>query len=343
MVPKLKGSMTISKRLLSLVKGPCIETCFTKALGLIHPIVLAPMGGISGSKLASAVADAGGNFPSNLMSTFLTIYSTYVLLALGFVGTGGQIKFPELTYIAIADLIAEMDEAENITTNKTRLGIGLVIETALERDPSILASIMTIIPRNLWLSYGQFDVYEELLEHHSFSEINLFLQVSSIDEVKHAADLGAKAIVLRGYGAGGYTPSDTAPRLHHFIPEAKRIIQEQCDNKPFLLAAGGVTSGEDLASCLLLGADGVCIGTRFAATIESDLTDTEKQSLLTQKYDRRHLLRTNPDDSKVYSGIGTKNIHKIKSAAEVIEEIVLEAVSILRMSQKANRDWGIGC
>eukprot|EP01041_Mallomonas_annulata_P001594 gene1594-3081_t len=299
-------------RQLSLVKGSHIDNCFTRSLGLTHPIVLAPMGGVSRSKLASAVANAGG---------------------LGFIGSGGQNRFPQLSYIPIGDLLAEMIEAEKMTKHIRRLGIGLVVETALERDPSILESIIRQTPTNLWLSYGKFDSYVDILKHHSFSDINLFLQVSSIDEVKHAADLGAKAIVLRGYGAGGYTPSDTAPRLHHFIPEAKRIIQEQCDNKPFLLAAGGVTSGEDLASCLLLGADGVCIGTRFAATIESDLTDTEKQSLLTQKDKEREFLRINPDDSKVYSGSGVKCITEIKSAGKVIEEIVHEAVNILKKSQ----------
>jgi nitronate monooxygenase len=37
-----------------------ISTAVTKLLGITHPIMLAPMGGVSGGKLAAAVTEAGG-------------------------------------------------------------------------------------------------------------------------------------------------------------------------------------------------------------------------------------------------------------------------------------------
>ena len=247
-----------------------------------------------------------------------------------------------LSRLPATKLLMEMEQAKNLTQNHNTLGVGLVGEFSLDKDPSILEDIIRTQPRNLWLSYSDLSIlidiiraqspnsmYAEILKNHCLSDIRLFIQVSSCEEVEAALEAKANVIVLRGKGAGGYKTSDELPLLSDFILQAKRLTEQKYKSfyqRPFIVAAGGITTGEDMAKCLQLGADGVCLGTRMAATEESTLPDYVKKTLLTN-IKGPHVLKVNPDNSVVYSGSGTDRIHKIKSAKEVMTELTLEAIN----------------
>eukprot|EP00607_Mallomonas_marina_P008994 CAMPEP_0182417708 /NCGR_PEP_ID=MMETSP1167-20130531/2141_1 /TAXON_ID=2988 /ORGANISM="Mallomonas Sp, Strain CCMP3275" /LENGTH=160 /DNA_ID=CAMNT_0024591431 /DNA_START=619 /DNA_END=1098 /DNA_ORIENTATION=- len=153
-----------------------------------------------------------------------------------------------------------------------------------------------------------------------------------MEELMHAYSLGANFLVLRGRGAGGFIESDCLPVLEDFIPEARSFLEKQRNtsvNNPrkcFLIAGGGLATGESVARCLHLGADGVCLGTKFAATEESDLSTQEKKNIVAST-EGHHFIHYNPDGTKVFSGAGAYGIYRIKSAKEVVEELVLGAIS----------------
>jgi len=85
--------------------------------------------------------------------------------------------------------------------------------------------------------------------------------VSSAKLAAMAEKLGAAAVVVEGKEAGGHLGTDRP---------MKEILREVCKEvKIPVIAAGGIIDGKDIAGAIKLGASGVQMGTRFAASQES--------------------------------------------------------------------------
>jgi enoyl-[acyl-carrier protein] reductase II len=94
--------------------------------------------------------------------------------------------------------------------------------------------------------------------------------VSSVRQAEKAARVGCDAIVGEGVEAGGHNGRDEITTLC-LIPQLVDAV------KIPVIAAGGIADGRQIAAALCLGARGVQIGTRFAATIESSAHEQYKQ------------------------------------------------------------------
>ncbi len=96
--------------------------------------------------------------------------------------------------------------------------------------------------------------------------------VSSVKLAKIAEQLGASAIVAEGTEAGGHL--GTQQSIKEILPEIVKAV------KIPVIAAGGAVTGQDVAELLKLGASGVQMGSRFAASEESNGADELKQFYL---------------------------------------------------------------
>jgi enoyl-[acyl-carrier protein] reductase II len=94
--------------------------------------------------------------------------------------------------------------------------------------------------------------------------------VSSVRQAEKAARVGCDAIVGEGVEAGGHNGRDEITTLC-LIPQLVDAV------KTPVIAAGGIADGRQIAAALCLGARGVQIGTRFAATLESSAHEQYKQ------------------------------------------------------------------
>jgi enoyl-[acyl-carrier protein] reductase II len=94
--------------------------------------------------------------------------------------------------------------------------------------------------------------------------------VSSVRQAEKAARVGCNAIVGEGVEAGGHNGRDEITTLC-LIPQLVDAVTIP------VIAAGGIADGRQIAAALCLGAQGVQIGTRFAATIESSAHEQYKQ------------------------------------------------------------------
>jgi nitronate monooxygenase len=142
-----------------------IETRLTQALGIKHPIVLAPMGTASGGALASAVTNAGG---------------------LGFIGGGyGDARWIE----------EQFREAGN-----TRVGGGF-ITWSLAQAPQLLDVMLAHKPAAMFLSFGDPRPFAPAIKA---SGALLFCQVQSREDCIEALEAGADIIVAQGTEAGGH-------------------------------------------------------------------------------------------------------------------------------------------
>ena len=100
--------------------------------------------------------------------------------------------------------------------------------------------------------------------------------VSSVKFALKAASAGVDAVVCEGFEAGGHNGREETTSLT-LIPMVKKEV-----NIP-VISAGGIATGKGMLAAMILGADGVQIGSRFAATIESSAHQNFKQSILKVK------------------------------------------------------------
>tara|TARA_B100000787_G_scaffold169218_1_gene159793 strand:- start:1217 stop:2164 length:948 start_codon:yes stop_codon:yes gene_type:complete len=106
--------------------------------------------------------------------------------------------------------------------------------------------------------------------------------VSSVKFALKAEKAGVNAIVCEGFEAGGHNGREESTTFT-LIPMVKEQI------KIPVIAAGGIGNGRGMLAAMILGADGVQIGSRFAASIESSAHDNFKQTILEVKDGDTHL------------------------------------------------------
>ena len=98
---------------------------------------------------------------------------------------------------------------------------------------------------------------------------------SSVFALK-AQDAGVDAVVAEGFEAGGHNGREETTTFT-LIPMVKEKIQIP------LIAAGGIASGRGMLAAMVLGADGVQVGSRFAASIESSAHENFKNKIIATK------------------------------------------------------------
>jgi len=103
---------------------------------------------------------------------------------------------------------------------------------------------------NLWTSH---------LKKHGITVVHV---VSSIKFALKAQAAGVDAVVAEGFEAGGHNGREESTTFT-LIP----MVKEQLHIP--LIAAGGIATGRGMLAALVLGADGVQVGSRFAASLES--------------------------------------------------------------------------
>lgn len=97
--------------------------------------------------------------------------------------------------------------------------------------------------------------------------------VSSSKFALKAQEAGVDAIVAEGFEAGGHNGRDETTTLT-LIPMVREKISIP------LIAAGGIATGRGMLATMVLGADGVQVGSRFAASVESSSHDNFKNTIV---------------------------------------------------------------
>lgn len=100
--------------------------------------------------------------------------------------------------------------------------------------------------------------------------------VSSVKFALKAQEAGVDAVVAEGFEAGGHNGREETTTLT-LIPMVKEHLQIP------LIAAGGIATGKAMLATMVLGADGVQIGTRFVASEESSAHQAFKQMVVDAK------------------------------------------------------------
>lgn len=97
--------------------------------------------------------------------------------------------------------------------------------------------------------------------------------VGNVKQAVKAEESGCDAVVAEGFEAGGHNGIDEITTLS-LVPQVVDAVHIP------VIAAGGIADGRQMAAVFALGAEGVQIGTRFAATVESSAHDLYKQKIV---------------------------------------------------------------
>ncbi len=152
-------------------------------------------------------------------------------------------------------------EQQFAAAGNTQVGCGF-ITWSMAKKPEVLTQVLSHRPAALMLSFGDPRPFAEEI---AAAGVPLICQCQSLDHVRQALEAGAAIVIAQGAEAGGHgVRRATLP----FVPEAADLIARQSPDT-LLLAAGGIADGRGLAAALMLGADGVLIGTRFWASREA--------------------------------------------------------------------------
>ena len=108
------------------------------------------------------------------------------------------------------------------------------------------------------------------------NEITVVHVVSSVKFALKAQNAGVDAVVAEGFEAGGHNGREETTTFT-LIP----MVKEQLTIP--LIAAGGIATGRGMLAAMVLGADGVQIGSRFAASVESSAHQAFKETIVNTK------------------------------------------------------------
>ena len=253
----------------------------TELLGIRHPIVLGPFGGLSSVELTATVSELGG----------LGSYGLYGYDAERIARTGAELKaatsapFALNLWLPLPADAAPPPGAFERAVEAVRPFYNAVDtpvptapperylppfkeqwDAALEVRPAVVSFVYGVPPAH---------VVERAREHG----IRLIGTATTVAEAVALAEGGVDAIVASGLEAGGHrvaflrTPEASLIGSISLIPQVVDAVDVP------VIAAGGIADRRGVAAALALGAGGVQVGTAFLRTRQSAANDAHRQAI----------------------------------------------------------------
>ena len=172
----------------------------------------------------------------------------------------------------------QIQKAKNLTAHHDRLAVNIPLMYEKNKEQMDIALKHGI--RIFITSAGSPKTFTQYLKDQGC----IVIHVTSTPELALKCQAaGCDAIIAEGFEAGGHNGRDEITTLV-LIPQVVDAV------KIPVIAAGGIADGRAMAAALCLGAAGVQMGTRFAATKESSAHDNFKQAILDAKSDSTMLM-----------------------------------------------------
>lgn len=176
---------------------------------------------------------------------------------LGLIGAGSM--YPDVLKEHIQKCKKATDKPFGVNLPMLYPDIEQHIETLLEYKVPIV-----------FTSAGNPKTWTEILKKEGVTVVHV---VSSAKFALKAQDAGVDAIVAEGFEAGGHNGREETTTFC-LIPNVRRQVELP------LIAAGGIATASQILAALTLGADGVQMGSRFAASFESSSHDLFKNEIV---------------------------------------------------------------
>ena len=262
------------------------QTRVNTLFGIEHAIIQAGMVWTSGWRLASAASENG---------------------CLGLIGAGSM--KPELLSRHITKLRNDFKEKNiskpfGVNLPLIRGDINELIKTILKEEVKIVFS-----------SAGNPKAFSNLFKDNGITWVHV---VASVKHALKAQEAGCDAVVAEGFEAGGHNGIDEITTLC-LVPQVAAAL-----NIP-VIAAGGIATGGQIAACIAMGAEGVQIGTRFAATTEASSSEAFKNIIVEAKDSDTYLIMKKLNPVRLYKNKFANdviNAERSGASADELREIL---------------------
>ena len=176
---------------------------------------------------------------------------------LGLLGSGSM--YPEI-------LREQIRKCKNATNKPFGVNVPMIY-------PDVDKHIETIIKEGVkivFTSAGNPKTWTQKLHDNDITVVHV---ISNSTFAKKAEDSGVDAVVAEGFEAGGHNGREETTTFC-LIPMIKEKVSIP------IIAAGGIATGRGLLAAMALGADGVQIGSRFVASLESSANSNFKKRII---------------------------------------------------------------
>lgn len=256
-----------------------LKTRFTETFGIENPIVCGGMMGVGVAELISAVANAG---------------------ALGFLTA--------LTQPTPEACAKEIERTRSMTDKP--FGVNLTILPAI-KPPPYEEYAHAIADSGVKFVETAGRNPEPFLPIFKAAGIKVIHKCTSVRHSLKAESIGVDGISIDGFECAGHPGEDDVPGLILIPATANKL-------KIPMIASGGFGDGRGLAAALMLGADGINMGTRFMATVEAPIHQNIKDQIVkATELDTALIYRTMRNTARVYKNSIAETVEaKEKEGAE---------------------------
>ncbi len=317
-----------------------MDNRLTALLGIRHPIVLGPFGGMSSTLLTAAVSAAGGlgsfglyGFGADRIAEVAASLraATDAPFALNlWMPTGDEVT-PDQVDVAEALAVAAPLYAE----------LGLEVPTAAPEHFLVdaeeqLDAVLAARPAALSVVFGM--PSPRALDALHSRGIPVVATATTVAEAIAVTAAGADAVVATGAEAGGHRVSFLRPAEESLVGTFALVPQVVDAVDVPVIAAGGIADRRGVAAAFALGADGVQVGTAFLRTAESAASPAHREALRAARDDSTVLTRA--VTGRLARGIPNRLIRLIDDVGAILpfpaQAWVLQPVR----AEGLRRGWG---
>ncbi|HET57487.1 MAG TPA: nitronate monooxygenase [Deltaproteobacteria bacterium] len=266
-----------------------IKTRITELFNIERPILQGGLMWISLAELTSAVVNAGG---------------------MGFITA--------LTFPDPESLRTEIRRCREMTSRD--FGINLTFLPTL-RPPDYSSFIQVCIDEGIKFIETAGYNPEAYIDHIKSGGITVIHKCTSVRHALKAQEIGCDAVTIDGFEAAGHPGEDDVTSLV-LVPLASDALRVP------VVASGGFADGRGLVAALGLGADGINMGTRFAATKEAPVHENIKKTLVEHsELDTSLIMRTLGNTERVLRNPSVEKVLEIEGRGNATIEDIIPYVS----------------
>jgi nitronate monooxygenase len=265
-----------------------LNTKITEMLGIKYPILLGAMQGLTNAEFVAAVSNGGG---------------------LGVMATSAFKNKEELR--------AEIQKCKSLTDKPFAVNLTLMPSLVV---PDYMGYIQVCKEEGVTLmeTAGR-PPKPDMVAAIKDSGMLLMHKCTTVKHALKAQSIGADLVVADGCECAGH-PGENDITTMVLTPAAVKAL------KIPVVPAGGVSNGKQMAAALMLGAEGVYMGTRFLLSKECPVLDSVKTFLAEKatEMDTAIVLRSYVNSSRIYNSTVAKSVLAREKAGAPFEEVMAD-------------------
>ncbi len=288
----------------------------TGLLGVTHPVLLGPFGGLSSIALTAAVSELGGlggyglygYGPDRIRDTIARLKdATDQPFAVNlWLPTGDEVVPAHVDLAPFIDALAPLYAEVGIELPSPPTAflpdVDAQLDAALDAEPAVLSLVFGVPSR-------------ELVERAHARGVLVVGTATTVAEAVALDASGVDAVVASGAEAGGHRVSFLAAPERSLVGTFALVPQVVDAVRVPVLAAGGIADRRGVAAAFALGASGVQVGTAFLRTWESAATDAHRRAIA-EAADTATVL-TRAMSGRLARGIPNRAMHEIEASGVI--------------------------